>query len=102
MGRTNPTYRDWLRRTEEDCLPFRRALRQQYQADFDRLFEHADQHADAAGYTNRTDPQFALVLSILLGQERGIRELRERLAVVDDRLSMVEDPRPPAASDDGV
>ena len=79
MGRTNPTYRDWLRRTSEDLQPFRRALRQQYQTDFDRLFEHADQYADAAGYANRTTPEFSLLLSIFLGQQRELRRLQDQL-----------------------
>lgn len=94
MGRTNPTYRDWLRRTEADCQPFRRALRRQYQGDFDRLFEHADRYADAAGYLNRPDPTFALLLSVLLAQEHDLRRLRER-------LDAVESPRA-GSPDDGI
>ncbi|WP_254523165.1 hypothetical protein [Natrinema caseinilyticum] len=49
MGKTNPTYRDQLRRLEEDWQPFRRALRVQYQEEFDQLFDEARQFADAAG-----------------------------------------------------
>jgi len=79
MGRTNPTYRDAIRRLQQDCRPFRRALRQQYQADFDRLFDRARTHADAAGYYNGTDPQFAFVLSVLLAHEVELRELRDRI-----------------------
>jgi len=79
MGRTNPTYRDALRRLEADCQSFRRALRRQYQADFDRLFDRARNHADAAGYYNGTDPQFAFVLSVLLAQEVELRELRAQV-----------------------
>jgi len=80
MGRTNPTYRDSLRRLEDDWRPFRRGLRRRYQDDFDRLFERARDHADAAGYANGTDPEFAFLLSVLLAQEHELRTLRERVA----------------------
>lgn len=79
MGRTNPTYRDWLHRTEDEWRPFRRALRREAQEDFDRLFERAANHADAAGYMNTTRPEYLLFLSILVAQEREFRELSERV-----------------------
>jgi len=84
MGRTNPTYRDALRRLEADCQPFRRALRRQYQTDFDRLFERARGFADAAGYRNGTDPEFAFLVSVALAQEVELRELRERVPDGED------------------
>lgn len=84
MGRTNPTYREYLRRFEERYRPFRRALRYERQADFDRLFERADAHAHAAGYRNATDPEVAALLSMLLSHEAELRVLRERLAVGED------------------
>ena len=78
MGRTNPTYRSWLERYEDDWQPFRRALRRDRRSDFDRLFERASEHAAAAGYQNAVDPELAAIVSILLSQERELRELRER------------------------
>jgi hypothetical protein len=83
MGRTNPTYRDAIGRLEADCRPFQRALRRQYQADFDRLFDHGRDYADAAGHYNAADPEFAFVLSVLLAQEVQLRELRERVDAID-------------------
>lgn len=82
MGRTNPTYRYWLEQFEQEWQPYRRALRHRYHADFDRLFEKANRHADAAGYTNRANPIEAAFMSILLAQETEIRDLRTRI----DRL----------------
>jgi hypothetical protein len=79
VGRTNPTYRDWLDRTEREWQPFRRALRRRDQADFDRLFERARGHADAAGYLNSPTPEFALFLSVLLAHERELRRLGAQL-----------------------
>jgi uncharacterized membrane protein YccC len=79
MGRTNPTYRDYLQRFEKRCQPLRRGLRQEYKQDFDRLFTRARTHANAAGYLNSTDPERAVLLSILLAQEHEIRQLRAQM-----------------------
>jgi hypothetical protein len=76
MGRTNPTYRDYLQRLEDDCQPFRRGLRREYKPDFDRLFDRARTHADAAGYHNGSDPDLAVLLSILLAHEHEIQQLQ--------------------------
>lgn len=78
MGRTNPTYRECVQRFEERCGPMRRGLRRQYKTDFDRLFDRARRHADAAGYLNSTDPELAILVSVLLAHEHEIRRLRER------------------------
>jgi hypothetical protein len=79
MGRTNPTLRDRLDALERDWRPFRRALRRRHRPDFDRLFERARGHADAAGQRNPPDVWRAFVLATLLAQERELRELREEL-----------------------
>lgn len=79
MGRTNPTFRDFLREFEAQWRPFRRALRQRHRADFDHLFDGARAHADAAGQRNATDPARAAMVAMLLAQERRRRRLRERV-----------------------
>ena len=79
MGRTNPTFRDVLGRFEDRLSAFRRGLRRRYQADFDRLLEGIERHADAAGYMNADDPQLAILVSALLAHETRLRELRDRL-----------------------
>ena len=86
MGRTNPTFRDQLRRFEEQWQPFRRGLRRLHQERFDDLLELADQFAGAAGYQN---PQFAyraIFLAIVLGQEIERHRLKERVEVLEDSL----------------
>ena len=77
MGRTNPTYRDYVQTVESDWRSFRRGLRREYKDDFDRLFDHARTHADAAGYHNSAEPNMALLLSILLAHEHELAECRE-------------------------
>ncbi|WP_276252512.1 hypothetical protein [Halomontanus rarus] len=96
MGRTNPTYRDALRRLEEEWEPMRRGLRREYQDDFDRLFARARGFADAASYANPPDPERALVFSVLLAQEVELRELREKLEAVSRERALE------ARGDDGV
>jgi hypothetical protein len=75
MGRTNPTYRDWLRAFEERYAAYRRGLRRRDQPHLDALFAQAADHADAAGLANDTDPEVAALLSMLLAHERRIAEL---------------------------
>lgn len=79
MGRTNPTYRDFLQQFEDRCSPFRRALRRQYKPAFDEVFEHAENHADAAGYLNSTNPELAVLLSVLVAQQHELWELRDEV-----------------------
>jgi len=74
VGRTNPTFRDFLDRYEDRFGDYRRALRHQSQADFDRLFQRARAHADAAGYANHLDRDRLVLLSMVLGQETALRE----------------------------
>lgn len=77
MGRTNPTMRDRLDRLERDWQPFRRSLRYRHQGDFDRLFERARGHADAASQQNPPDVWQAFVVAVLLAQERELQALRD-------------------------
>lgn len=79
MGRTNPTYRDALRRHEETWQRYRRALRHDDQEHFDRLFERAANHADAAGHANTLDAERITLFSMLLAHEAELAALRARL-----------------------
>ena len=87
MGRTNPTYRDTLRKTEENWQQYRRALRFADKEHFDRLFEHACAHADAAGYLNHQQPVLTLLISVALEQEKQIQNLTERVDALEDDLN---------------
>lgn len=94
MGRTTPTYRQFLESFEADWQPYRRSLRARYQADFDGLFAKANYFADAAGYQNAADPDVAVLLSVLLAQEVELRRLR---AAVEAEVAPL--PADPAAAD---
>ncbi|MFB6162494.1 MAG: hypothetical protein ABEJ86_03515 [Halococcoides sp.] len=90
MGRTTPTYRDTLDSREEAWQSFRRALRRPYRPAFDRLFEHARQFADAAGYCNATDPDVALLLSIALAHEHAQSERDDRIDALESQVEALE------------
>ncbi len=66
MGNTNPTYRDTLRKFENERFPNHRALRFEYQNHFERLFVQVWNFADAAEIQNHTDPTITHLVSYLL------------------------------------
>lgn len=94
MGRTNPTYRRILRSLEDHWAAYRRALRHDDQPHFDRLFDHARDHADAAGYLNHDDPMTPVLLSIALEHERHLAHLETRIEALETRLDPDTDPAP--------
>lgn len=90
MGRTNPTFRDTLRRFRERWQPYRRALRNQFQGHFDSLIEQGERFADAAGYQNPADSTNAVFLSMLLGHEVDIRGLEDRVDELESQIDEEE------------
>lgn len=69
-----------LQAIEDQYQDYRRALRREDQDHFDRLFEQAAAHADAAGYLNPDEPMQPILLSMILEQEKRIQELEAQLA----------------------
>lgn len=72
MGRTVPSYRDWLEGEILRLQGFRKALRDEDKVVFDEIIEMARRHASAASYLASEDPFKAVLLSILI-------ELRKEL-----------------------
>lgn len=97
MGRTNPTFRMQLRAIRREWDAYRRALRYADQAHFDRLFEHADAHADAAGHLNPTEPLPPILVSMLLEHEKRLARLEARVEANDRDAG--SGPEPQAATD---
>jgi hypothetical protein len=87
MGRTTPTYRDRLRATREEWTDFERALRRRDRDAYGTLWEHAHGYADAGGCQNPPEPMDAIVLSMLLAQERERQELEARLDALEAQLN---------------
>lgn len=110
MGRTNPTYRDRLRRLEDDWNPFQRALRHEFQDDWRQLWVHAKNFADAGGIQNEPTTMEPFLVTVALGQQRQIRLLKKRVRELEAELadddpqeegSDAED-RAPLESEDGT
>lgn len=84
MGRTVRSYRTVLEEMIEEWQGFRKALRKEDRAAFDRLMERARKHASAASYDTRTDPVESLFMSILLEQGKEIEELRKKIEELEE------------------
>jgi predicted secreted Zn-dependent protease len=65
---------------------YRRALRRHEKSHYDRLFEYADAHADAAGYLNTDDPMDPVLLSMLLEHQKRLAEQRNRIDQLEAEL----------------
>lgn len=79
MGKTNPTFRDTVRRMREDYwVQYRRALRIQHQERFDHLWDESELHS-MAGSAYTRDAIDAVWMSMFLVQQRELDELRDRV-----------------------
>ncbi len=84
MGRTLPTFNMALEQERAQWAPFRRALRREDRESFDRLFALAKRHMAEAALVARPVPFDALVMTILLEQQKELDRLRDRLARAPD------------------
>ena len=87
MGRTNRMYRDLVQAMEEHWTDYRRVLRCNDQAAFDRLFEHARTHADAGSMQNHPSTEVTVLLSIVLEHQLHIDDLDDRLDHLETDLN---------------
>lgn len=76
MGRTMPTSRDVLDRLEFEWRDYRRGLTREEQDLFDAMWQKARAHASAMANQSPLDPMQAVLLSILLEQQKEICRLR--------------------------
>lgn len=84
MGRTNATYRNHLDELMSRFERFRRGLRSDAQEAFDSLWEHAHRHASAASYMNTSQPGLAAMFSMMVGTQRKVEELEDRLEELEE------------------
>jgi hypothetical protein len=64
---------------------FRKALRKEDKAAFDRLMDKTRRHSSAASYGVRTDPIESLFMSILVKQEKEIEVLQQRMEELEKK-----------------
>jgi len=79
MGRTVLPYSHVWEEERSRWLKFRRALRKEDQAHFDRLFESARLHLQAGVYASNPWPLESMLLSMLLEHEKALSVMQERL-----------------------
>lgn len=79
MGRTVLPYSHVWEEERQRWQKFRRALRREDQAQFDRLFELARLHLQAGVYASNPWPLESMLLSMLLEHQKVISALEGRL-----------------------
>ena len=77
MGRTIPTFTRYLEEELASWKEFRRALCKEDREVFDRLFRYAKKHIAEASCAARPIPFDALVMSVLLEQQKEIERLKK-------------------------
>jgi hypothetical protein len=79
MGRTLPPFSQLIEYERRAWAPFRRALRKDDQAAFDRLFDCAKLHVQAGVYLSRPWPFEVIAMAMLLEQHKQLERLLARL-----------------------
>jgi hypothetical protein len=79
MGRTLPPFSQLIEYERRAWAPFRRALRKDDQAAFDRLFDCAKLHVQAGVYLSRPWPFEVIAMAMLLEHHKQLERLLIRL-----------------------
>jgi len=83
MGRTLKTIVQIIHGEEDAWKHFRRSLRKEDQAAFDLLWRFARKHAAAASMASRPIPFEAIVMSMLVGLARDLKEIQDEKKLDD-------------------
>lgn len=83
MGRTVASFTQVIYREVEEWKRFRRALRKEDRERLDRLFGYARIHAAECSYSGRLAPFDAMLICMLLEQEKRIDELEGRVSELE-------------------
>lgn len=81
MGRTVPTFTMVIQQEMQSWSKFRRGLRKEDQEALDELFRAARMQLAGSAYAARPIPFESIVMSMLMTQQRMIRELQERAGI---------------------
>jgi hypothetical protein len=79
MGRTLPPFSQLIESERRAWAPFRRALRKDDQAIFDRLFDCAKLHVQAGVYLSRPWPFEVIAMAMLLEHHKRLEQVLARL-----------------------
>jgi hypothetical protein len=102
MGRTLPPFSQLIEYERRAWAPFRRALRKDDQAAFDRLFDCAKLHVQAGVYLSRPWPFEVLAMAMLLEHHKQLERLLTRLeafcqSTIPAVSAVLEGPQEPLA-----
>ena len=86
MGRTIPSYRQALEAEITRWKGFRKALRGKDVEAFDEMMKTCRIYASAGGMATRPILAEAVFMSILLGQQKELMEIRESLERLENQL----------------
>jgi hypothetical protein len=75
MGRTLSPFSQLIEQERRTWGPFKRALRKEDQATFDRLFDYAKLHVQAGVYLSRPWPFEVIAMAILLEQQKRLEQV---------------------------
>lgn len=87
MGRTLPPFSQLIEQERRAWGPFKRALRKEDQATFDRLFDCAKLHVQAGVYLSRPWPFEVIAMSILLEQQKQLEQVLKRCEACGQGIS---------------
>jgi len=79
MGKTVPSFRLALESEIGSWSQYRSALKKGDRRVFDELMGHTRTHASASGNAVRTSPFEAMLLSMLIEQQKALSRLKDRL-----------------------
>jgi hypothetical protein len=86
LGRTVPSYRQALEAEIKRWEGFRKALRGKDVEAFDYMMKACRIYASAGGMATRPILAEAMLMSILLSQQKELMEIRERLERLEKRI----------------
>ena len=96
MGRTVAPFSQILEAEFESWNKFRHALRREDQEAFDALFAAAKYHVAAMVYASRVTPMEAILMGILVEQQKAIAQLKGRLRELEATACPAFELTPPA------
>ena len=87
LGRTVASYRQAIEGEIKEWERFRKALRVEDQKAFDEMMNACRVYASAGSMATRPFLLEAMLMSILLGQQKALLEIRKELEAIKKRLN---------------
>jgi len=89
LGRTVASYREALENEIKKWAGFRKALRAEDREAFDQMMNECRLHASAGSMATRPFLFEAMLMSILLEQQKALQEIKKKLDAIEKRLNQL-------------